>query len=108
VGVIFPKKNKKKESSGMKRSDLIEEYGKQFGVAKKEAEERIEWLEERIIKGVKSGDEVIFSFGKFTMKKVPARTITIQMGADKGKQKKVPAKVKPVFKPAKKFKDALS
>jgi nucleoid DNA-binding protein len=92
----------------MKRSDLVEEYGKEFGITKKEAEERLEWLEERIIKGVKSGDEVILSIGKFAMKKVPARTITIQMGADKGKQKKIPAKVKPVFKPTKKFKESLS
>jgi nucleoid DNA-binding protein len=104
---MFPK-NEKKERNGMKRSDLIDEYGKQFGITKKDAEEHIEWLEERIVKGVKSGDEVVLSVGKFAMKKVPARTITIQMGADKGKQKKIPAKVKPVFKATKKFKDALS
>lgn len=89
----------------MKRSDLIDEYGKKFNVTKKEAEERLDWFEEKIIKGVKSGDEVVLNIGKFVMKKVPART---GRNPKTGETMKIAAKKKPVFKPAKKFKDALS
>jgi nucleoid DNA-binding protein len=89
----------------MKRSDLIEEYANEFGITKKEAEVRLDWVEDRIVKGVKSGDEVVLSIGKFEMKKVPAR-----MGRNPktGESMKIVAKKKPVFKATKKFKDALS
>jgi DNA-binding protein HU-beta len=89
----------------MKRSDLIDEFGDKFNLTKKESEERVDWLEERIIKGVKSGDEIVLNIGKFAMKKVPART---GRNPKTGETMKIAAKKKPVFKPTKKFKDALS
>lgn len=89
----------------MKRSDLVAEYGKKFNLAGKDAEEQIAWVEERIVKGVKAGDEVILNIGKFTMKKVPART---GRNPKTGEAIKIAAKKKAVFKPAKKFTEALS
>jgi len=103
VGANVPQEIKKGDY--MKRSDLIEEFANKFNITKKECEERVDWLEEKIIKVVKSGDEIILNIGKFAMKKVPART---GRNPKTGETMKIAAKKKPVFKPAKKFKDALS
>ena len=89
----------------MRKTDFIQEFSSAFGTTKKDAKEMISWLENRVIEGVRSGDEVVLDIGKFQMKKTPAR-----MGRNPftGESIKIKAKTKPTFKPSKKFKESLA
>ena len=49
------------------------EFSAEFGTSKKDAKSMVTWLENQIVDGVKSGDEVVLDIGKFQMKKTPAR-----------------------------------
>jgi DNA-binding protein HU-beta len=89
----------------MKKSDLVAELADKAGLSKKDAKDVLDWLENRIMEGVKSGDEMVLDIGKFQMKKVPARE---GINPATGAKIKIAAKTKPVFKPSKKFKDSLS
>ncbi len=81
------------------------EFSAEFGTSKKDAKCMVTWLENQIMDGVKSGDEVVLDIGKFQMKKTPARQGRNPMT---GESIKIKAKTKPVFKASKKFKDSLS
>ena len=89
----------------MRKTDFITEFSSEFGTSKKDAKEMISWLENRVIAGVRSGDEVVLDIGKFQMKKVPART---GRNPHTGETIKIKAKTKPVFKASKKFKESLT
>lgn len=88
----------------MRKSDLIMEFSAEFGTSKKEAKNMVNWLEDQIVDGVKSGDEVVLDIGKFRMKKTAARQGRNPLT---GESIKIKAKTKPVFRPSKKFKDYL-
>lgn len=88
----------------MRKSDLIMEFSTEFGTSKKDAKNMVNWLENQIVDGVKSGDEVVLDIGKFQMKKTAARQGRNPLT---GEKIKIKAKIKPVFKASKKFKDSL-
>lgn len=88
----------------MRKSNLIMEFSAEFGTTKKDAKNMVTWLENQIVDGVKSGDEVVLDIGKFQMKKTPARHGRNPLT---GETIKIKAKTKPIFKPSKKFKDSL-
>ncbi len=88
----------------MRKNNLIMEFSAEFGTSKKDAKNMVDWLENQIVDGVKSGDEVVFGIGKFQMKKTPARK---GRNPVTGEVIKIKAKTKPIFKPSKKFKDSL-
>ena len=88
----------------MRKSDLIMEFSAEFGTSKKDAKTMVNWLENQIVDGVKSGDEVVLDIGKFQIKKTAARQ---GRNPQTGETIKIKAKTKPVFKPSKKFKDYL-
>ena len=88
----------------MRKSDLIMEFSAEFGTSKKDAKNMVSWLENQIVDGVKSGDEVVLDIGKFQMKKTPARQGRNPLT---GEKIKIKAKTKPIFKASKKFKDSL-
>lgn len=89
----------------MRKSDLVMEFSAEFGTSKKDAKEMVGWLENQIVNGVKSGDEVVLDIGKFQIKKTAARQ---GRNPITGETIKIKAKTKPVFKPSKKFKDSLT
>ena len=72
---------------------------------KKQAGEIVESMWEMIIATIKKGDEVVFTHGKFILKKKPARE---GRNPITGATVKIPAKVVPQFKPNKKFKDEVA
>ena len=88
----------------MRKSNLIMEFSAEFGTSKKDAKAMVNWLEDQIVDGVKSGDEVVLDIGKFQMKKTKARTGRNPLT---GETIKIKAKTKPIFKPSKMFKDSL-
>ena len=45
------------------------EFSAEFGTTKKDAKEMVSWLENQLVDGVKSGDEVVLDIGKFQIKK---------------------------------------
>ena len=55
-----------------------------------------------ILKAMKKGDEVVLDYGKWFVKKSPARE---GRNPATGAVVKIPAKIKPQFRPNKKFKD---
>lgn len=89
----------------MRKSELIMEFSAEFGTSKKDAKNMISWLENQIVDGVKSGDEVALDIGKFQMKKTPARQ---GRNPSTGETIRIKAKTKPVFRASKKFKDSLA
>ena len=88
----------------MRKSDLIMEFSTEFNTTKKDAKNIVNWFENQIVDGVKSGDEVVLDIGKFQMKKTAARQGRNPLT---GETIKIKAKTKPIFKPSKKFKDSL-
>lgn len=88
----------------MRKSDLVMDFSTEFGITKKNAKEMVSWLENQIVDGVKSGDEVVLDIGKFRMKKTAARQ---GRNPVTGESIKIKAKTKPVFRASKKFKDSL-
>ena len=89
----------------MRKSDLVMEFSAEFGTTRKDAKEMVNWFENQIVNGVKSGDEVVLDIGKFQMKKTAARQ---GRNPQTGETINIKAKTKPVFKPSKKFKDSLT
>lgn len=89
----------------MRKSDLIMEFSAEFNTSKKDAKAMISWMEQSIVDGVKSGDEVVLDIGKFQMKKTPARQ---GHNPFTGEKIRIKAKNKPVFRASKKFKDSLT
>jgi nucleoid DNA-binding protein len=81
------------------------EFSEEFGISKKNAKEMLSWVENKVMQGVRDGDEVVLDIGKFHIKKVPARTARNPIT---GASIKVPAKTKPVFKASKKFRDGVA
>ena len=88
----------------MRKSDLIMEFSAEFNTSRKDAKNMVSWFENKIVDGVKSGDEVVLDIGKFQMKKTPARQGRNPLT---GEKIKIKAKTKPVFRASKKFKDSL-
>lgn len=88
----------------MRKNDLIMEFSAEFGTSKKDAKNMVSWLENQIVDGVRSGDEVVLDIGKFQMKKIAARQGRNPLT---GEAIKIKAKTKPVFRASKKFRDSL-
>jgi len=86
----------------MKQTEFVQTVAKTHNLAPKVAKEIVDGIWELIAKAIKKGDEVAFQFGKFILKKRPARLGRNPMT---GAQVKIAAKVVPQFKPSKKFKD---
>ncbi len=89
----------------MRKSDLVMEFSSEFGTTKKESKEMLSFMENQIINGVRSGDEVVLDIGKFQMKKVAARN---GRNPITGESIKIKAKVKPTFRASKRFKESLA
>lgn len=89
----------------MRKTDMIMEFSAEFGTSKKDAKAMISWMENQIIDGVRSGDEVVLDIGKFQMKKTAARQ---GRNPFTGESIRIKAKTKPVFRASKKFKDSLA
>ena len=89
----------------MRKTAMVMEFSAEFGTSKKDAKAMIDWLENQIVDGVRSGDEVVLDIGKFQMKKTPARQ---GRNPVTGESIRIKAKTKPVFKASKKFKDSLA
>jgi DNA-binding protein HU-beta len=87
----------------MNKQEVIEQLaGKDH--SKKEVEDIIDGYWELIAKTLKKGDDVSNTWGKFELRKRPARE---GRNPATGETIKIAAKVVPVFKPGKKFKDAV-
>lgn len=87
----------------MNKQEIIDQIaGKEH--SKKEVEEILELYWETIAKTLKKGDDVSNSWGKFELRKRPART---GRNPSTGATIKIAAKVVPAFKAGKKFKDAV-
>lgn len=84
---------------------MVMEFSAEFGTSKKDAKAMLDWVENQIMDGVRSGDEVVLDIGKFQMKKTPARQ---GRNPVTGEKIRIKAKTKPVFKASKKFKDSLA
>jgi DNA-binding protein HU-beta len=88
----------------MRKSDFAAELSAEFGTSQKDAKEMLSFIESSVMKAVRSGDEAVLGIGKFQIKRIPART---GRNPATGEQIKIRAKVKPIFKASKKFKDSL-
>lgn len=88
----------------MKRAEFTEQLATKSSLTKKAAEEIIDNFWEIVLGAVKKGDEVVFTYGKFLLKKKPAREGRNPLT---GESVKIAAKVVPQFKPNKKFKDEV-
>jgi len=86
----------------MKRAEFEEILAKKHDLPKKVMTEVIDGFWELIVKAMKKGDEVVFAYGKFEVKKKPKREAR---NPATGATIIVPAKVVPQFKANKKFKD---
>ena len=89
----------------MKQSEFVELLAKKSGTTQKQTGEMLDCFWELIAKNLKKGDEVAFTYGKFVLKKRPARAGRNPLT---GAKIKISAKVVPQFKPGKRFKDSVS
>ena len=88
----------------MKKSEFTQTLAKNINHSKKETTHIIEEFNDLLTKTLKSGDVVGLDIGKFQLKQRQARTA---MNPATGKVIQVPARVVPVFRPSKRFKDAV-
>jgi len=89
----------------MKQKELIEILAAEHEMPKKDMEKIVESFWDLILKTIKKGDEVVTTYGKFVLKKKPAREGRNPLT---GAVVKIPAKIVPQFKPNKKFKDEVA
>ena len=89
----------------MKQSEFVEVLAKKAEITQKQCDEILDAFWETLIKTIKKGDEVTFSYGKFILVKKPARQGRNPLT---GATIKIAAKVVPQFKAGKKFKDAVA
>ncbi|MDR0462158.1 MAG: integration host factor subunit beta [Christensenellaceae bacterium] len=89
----------------MKQSEFIELLAKKTEHTPQHHAEMLEHFWELVIKTLKKGDEVVFPYGKFVLKKKPKHEARNPMT---GETIVVPAKVVPQFKAGKRFKDSVS
>ena len=89
----------------MKKADFVELMAKATGMAVKQTNEWVDIFWDLIAKHIKKGDEIVFPYGKFVLKKKPAREGRNPLT---GATVKIPAKQVPQFKPGKKFKDDVA
>ena len=89
----------------MKQKEFIDILAEKFDLQKKQAGEIVDTFWDVIVTTIKKGDEVVFGYGKFVLKKKPAREARNPIT---GATVQVPAKIVPQFKPNKKFKDEVS
>ena len=95
--------NKKEKT--MKKAEFASLLAEKCNLQKKQAIEIMDAFWELTLDAMKKGDEVVFEYGKFVLKKKAAR----QGINPKTKEPvQIPAKIVPQFKPNKKFKDAAS
>jgi DNA-binding protein HU-beta len=86
----------------MRKDEFAEKLGKRVDETPKHVANVVDAAWEVIAETLKKGDEVVFPFGKFVVNKRPARE---GRNPFTGETIKIPAKIVPQFKPAKKFKD---
>jgi len=89
----------------MKKAEFVEILANKHEMPKKAMDGIVDSIFELVVKVIKKGDEVVFPYGKFVLKKKPAREGRNPLTGD---TIKVPAKVVPQFKPAKRFKDEVA
>jgi len=89
----------------MKQAEFIQKFSEKINQTQKDTKVIVDEFWALITKVIKSGDEVAFpEFGKFLVKKQPARTARNPIT---GASVKVPAKVAPKFRASKKLKEAV-
>jgi len=89
----------------MKKAEFVEILANKHEMPKKAMDGIVDSVWELILKTIKKGDEVVMPYGKFVLKKKPAREGRNPLT---GATVKIPAKVVPQFKPNKKFKDEVA
>lgn len=90
----------------MVKQDLIDGIAEKAGLTKAEASRAIEAVLEMIPAAVAAGQVVeVKGFGRFYPKQRPAR---IGRNPQTGVEVEIPAKVAPVFKPGKAFKNTVA
>jgi len=89
----------------MKKAEFIDILSQKHEMPRKAMESVFDSTWETVIETLKKGDEVVFQYGKFVLKKRPAREARNPIT---GATVQVPAKIVPQFKPNKKFKDEVS
>ena len=88
----------------MKRQEFVDKLAEKENFTKKQAGDVVDMFWELVLEAIKKGDEVVFSYGKFVLKKKPEHDAHNPMT---GATVHVPAKVVPQFKPNKKFKEEV-
>ena len=88
----------------MKRNEFIDILAEKFNMTKKQVAEFIDVYWETILTAVKKGDEVVFEYGKFVLKKKPEHDGRNPLT---GATVHIAAKTVPAFKPSKKFKESV-
>jgi DNA-binding protein HU-beta len=89
----------------MNHSEFVDALAKKVGLTQKAAKENVDAFWEIVASTIKKGDEVAFPYGKFELRKKPART---GRNPVTGEEIKIKAKVVPAFKAGKKFKDLFA
>ena len=88
----------------MKKSEFTQTLAKQINHSQKETGKIITQFNELLTKTLKQGDVVGLDIGKFQLRQRQARTA---VNPSNGKKIQVPARVVPIFKPSKRFKEAV-
>jgi len=86
----------------MKSKEFNEKLAQKVKIDKKNAQFVVDEFWELVAETIKKGDEVVFPYGKFVLKKRPART---GRNPITGAEVKIPAKIIPQFKPSKRLKE---
>ena len=88
----------------MKKNDFVDKLSKKVRLSKKQTNEIVSQFGAIITQALKSGDEVVFPFGKFWLKKRAARE-----GINPATRERitVAARVVPAFRASKRFKDEV-
>lgn len=88
----------------MKKVEFIEKLAEKLQLPKKQTTEIVNEFWSLILTTIKKGDEVVTDYGKFILKKKPAREGRNPLT---GETVKIAAKIVPQFKPNKKMKDEV-
>lgn len=88
----------------MKKQEFVSKLAKNINSTKKDANQIVEQFGAIIMTALRNGDEVVFPFGKFQLKKRAAREARNPFT---GQRISVAARVVPHFKASKRFKDEV-
>lgn len=90
----------------MTKGDMIDKIAAEAGITKKQAATAIDTFTNTVTKALKRKERVpLVGFGTFFVRKVKART---GRNPRTGETIKIPARTRPVFKPGRNLKEAIS